>query len=315
MKRIIIVAILVAALISSCISQEEKVKEEEIEEKGAKEEEVGKEEEEEEWTAETWKEHLFFLDIREQSAPGLVTGLRNLEALPVGTHLAYEVEFGGDEEKGMLYEIIIGLTVSGEETISGIDCTVIDLTQEMEMESFGITMTTVFEGTEWVDDTGVPVKMEGTAVGKSEEIEMPVEFTGERIGEESYQGHECWVYEMTQSSEMMGQSVEMEYVQYVDKSSYAVVRTITKIMGAEQDSGYLKPAVPVEEFEWELGNRETITTQMGTFDCQVIYLKVNDKVFGTIWANEEYRVPLKYVYSPQVEDTEFEMTMTLVEYT
>ena len=308
MKNFTILAILAIALISSCIGQEEVG--EETGEKAT--EEVG---EEKGWTIENWKEHLFFLDIREQSAAGMVTGLRNFEALPMGTHMKYKVEFGdGTEETGMPYEIVIGLTVSGKEPIDGIECTVIDFTQDMEMETFGISMTMTFEGTEWVDETGAPVKMEGTAITKSEDVEMPTEFTVERIGEELYEGHDCWLYEMTQSTEMMGQSMEVKFVQYVDKSSFAVVRALSEMMGTEQDSGYLEPEVSAGEFEWELGNRETITTELGTFDCQVIYLKVNGEVLGTIWANEEFKVPIKYVYSYKTEDTEFEMTMTLLEY-
>lgn len=315
MKSIAILAILAVALISSCIGQEEV--EERAEEEIGEIEEVEQVEEAEEkgWTVEQWKDYLFFLDMREQSALGMITGLRNLDALPMGTHMKYNIEFGGElEGTGMPLDIVIGLAVSGKEVIDGIDCTVIDFTQDMEMEAFGMAMTMTAEGTEWVDETGAPVKMEATATGESEEMEMLTEFTGDRIGEESYEGHDCWIYEMTQTSEVMGQSTEMTFVQYVDKSSYAVVRTIYEMMGTEQDSGYLEPAVSVGEFEWELGDRETITTEMGTFDCQVIYLKVNDEVLGTIWANEEYRVPVKYVYSYKTEDTEFTLTMTLLEY-
>jgi hypothetical protein len=320
MQKIIVLAIFFMALISSCIGQEEaediEGTIEEIEEAGEKEE-AGEPEivEEEGWTAEQWKEHLFFLDMREQSAMGMISGLRNLDALPMGTHMKYNVAFGGElEQTGAPIDIIIGLTISGKESVDGIECTVIDFTQEMQMESFGITMNMIAEGIEWVDETGAPVKMEATAEADSEEMEMLTTFTGNRIGEESYKGHECWIYEMTQTSEVMDQSTEMKLVQYVDKSSYAVVRTIYEMMGTEQDSGYLEPAVSTGEFDWELGNRETITTPMGTFDCQIIYLKENNKVLGTIWANEEYNAPIKYFYSYKTEDTEFEMTLTLLEY-
>jgi hypothetical protein len=203
LNRITVLVILFVALISSCIGQEETEKAEgTIEET----EETG-------WTVGEWKEHLFFLDMREQSAMGMVSGLRNLDALPIGTHMKYRVEFGGQlTQTSAPVDIIIGLSISGKETIDGIECTVIDFTQEMKMETFGMTMNMIAEGTEWVDETGAPVKMEATAIGDSEEIEMLTEFTGNRIGEESYEGHECWVYEMTQTSEVMDQSAEMKIV-------------------------------------------------------------------------------------------------------
>lgn len=47
--------------------------------------------------------------------------------------------------------------------------------------------------------------------------------------------------------------------------------------------------------KWELGSRERITTELGTFDCQVIYLKDNGRTTGTIWANEKIRTPIKYI--------------------
>lgn len=311
-----ILVILFVALLSSCIGQEESEKIEgtieETGETGAVEEtgteEIG-------WTVDEWREHLFFLDMREQSALGMVSGLRNLDALPMGTHMKYRVEFGGElSQTGAPADIIIGLTKSGTESIDGIECTVIDFTQEMKMEAFGMTMNTLAEGTEWVDETGAPVKMEATATGESEEIEMLTEFTGIRTGEESYEGHECWVYEMTQTSEVAGETAEMKIKQYVDKNSYAVVRVFYEVMGIEQDSGYLKPGVSTGEFEWELGNRETIITEMGTFDCQIIYLKTDGKIIGTIWANEEYKAPIKYYYSYKAEGSQFDMTLTLLEY-
>lgn len=308
-KKITVLAIFIMALISSCIGQEETEDlEGAIEETGQPEEETG-------WTVEQWKTHLFFLDMREQSAMGMVSGLRNLDTLPIGTHMKYRVEFGGElQQTDAPLDIIIGLTISGKEPLNGIECTVIDFTQEMEMKSFGLTMDTIAEGTEWVDDTGAPVKMEATAVAKSEEIEMLTTFTGNRIREEPYEGHQCWVYEITQTSEVKDQAAEMKLVQYVDKSSYAVVRTIYEMMGTEQDSGYLEPAATTGVFEWELGDQENITTEMGTFDCQVIYLKSNGKILGTIWANEEYHSPIKYYYSYKTEDKDFEMTLTLLEY-
>jgi hypothetical protein len=53
---------------------------------------------------------------------------------------------------------------------------------------------------------------------------------------------------------------------------------------------------------------------MGTYDCQVIYLKKEGKIVGTIWANEEFRAPLKYTVSYEIEDLKLDMTLILLEY-
>jgi hypothetical protein len=65
---------------------------------------------------------------------------------------------------------------------------------------------------------------------------------------------------------------------------------------------------------WELGPEETITTPLGTYKCQVIYVMEEGKRVGTIWATRDMRAPVKYVYTFENEDSKLEMTMVLIEY-
>ncbi len=291
--RHIILLLVVVALQCSCIGQEK------------------------EWTAEDWKEHLFYMDLREQSTPGVVSGFHNTGALPVGRHVAYEIEFEGDgKETEMPQHMVMSVTVSGEEVKSGVTYKVVDITMDMEMQVSGQAMTMVFEAKEWVDEKGVPLKMVGKATGKIQGMEMPISLTAERTGEEVYEGHDCWVFTMTETVDMPGflPSTEMKVIQYMDKKTYAVVRMITQAMGTETDTGYIKPALS-EEVVWELGGKETITTKMGTYECQIIYLKENGETVGTIWATKDIETPLKQVYSWEQEGSEYTVVMTLLEYT
>jgi hypothetical protein len=296
MKKFVVVAIYVIALMSSCIGQE--------------------------WTVEEWRTHLTFVNpSTEQNSTGMLTGFENIEELPAGTHMAFKIDADTTfEGTDVPFTLTLGFTVTGKEAREGVDYTVVDVTMnmevEMEMEGSDSTLTMTFEGKEWVDTTGSPVTMEGTATGKIGEFEMPISFAMERIGEEQYHGHDCWIYEVTQSMEMEGfPTGEIKAVQYMDKKSYAVVRTIAEFMGEETDSGYTEPVFSYGELQWELGARETITTDMGTYDCQIIYLLDDGETVGTIWANEDVRAPIKYEISFKQEDMEFTMIMTLIEYT
>ena len=292
MKKIIVCVILITVL-ASCIGQKE------------------------EWTVEDWKEHLYFTNPSvDQNAPTMVTGLSNVEDMAVGTHMAFKIEFEGTvEDMEVPYEMTMEFTISGKETVDGVDTVVLDVTVDMDMELLGESMNITFDGKEWVDAEGAPVKFEGTATGEVMGMEVPMLFAMERTGEEPYHGHDCWIYETTQSVEMMGvPGMEMKVVQYMDKETFAIVRMITEMMEEETDSGYIEPILSLGDIEWELGHRETITTDLGTYDCQVIYLKENGITIGTIWANEEVRAPIKYEISYEEGDTKFAMTMTLIKY-
>lgn len=303
MKKILVAAILVMALMSSCIGQKK------------------------EFTIDDWKKHLAFSDPHTSQNYDWVSGFHNVEELPLGTHIVLNVEFEGTaEETEMWPDTTVGLTISGREAVDGIDCTVIEYTMDMEIETFGEKMILALEGTGWVDETGGIVKTEGTAEEEFRGKKRLGKASGKRTGEEQYHGHDCWVFTTLQSTEVAGvpatEEEVVQYTEYMDKESHAVVRMITKVLGEEIDTGYIEPEIPsFGELQWKLGDRETITTEMGTYQCQIIYLKENDEpgetgeTVGTIWANEEIRVPLKYVISLKTEGAGIEMVMTLIEYT
>lgn len=293
MRKILVAAILIMALSASCIGQKT------------------------EFTVEDWKEHLSFVKPSVgQSSGSMVSGFNNLEDLPTGTHMVFKIIFVGTSEgMDIPLDITVGFTIAGKEVVDGIDTVRADITQNMEMDAFGETMTMTFEGQEWMDLDGAPVKMEGTASTEMAGMEILLSFTFKRIGEEQYHGHDCWILEMVETMEMAGMpETEIKMTMYVDKESYSVVRMLTKMGEEEVDTGYIEPVISLGDIVWELGDRETITTEFGTYDCQVIHLKENGETIGTIWANEDIRAPIKYVISYKSEDTEFGITMILLEY-
>ena len=292
MKKIIVCVILIMVL-ASCIGQKE------------------------EWTVEDWKEHISFMRPPVgQDAASMVSGFRNVEDLPIGTHMVFDVEtVGVYQGTDMTMDMTLGLTISGKDTVDGIDCTVVDLTIEMDMDTSAGSLGMTITGKEWLGSTGTPVKVEEEATMKIGEFDIPMSIEMERTGEELYHGHDCWVLTGTQTVEIMGiTTAGGEILEYMDKESSAIVRAVTTIGEEEVDTGYVEPPIPVEDLKWELGNRETVTTDLGTYDCQVIYLKENGETIGTIWANEEIRAPIKYVFSYKTADINLEMTVILVEY-
>ncbi len=286
--------VVVLILLSSCIGQE-------------KEGEPG----EPKWTVKDWKEHLSFGTFRidQNISTGIVTGLDNIDKIPPGTHIVYTVETKGGLNMDMPVETTIDITVLGSDVIDSTPCTVLDIVIDMAMTMFGESMTTTFEGKEWVDDNGVPVKAELEGVQKLEDFEAPASIRGTRTGEDVYHGHDCWVFTMTQQSDMDVSSIEMEIIQYLDKETSALVRLITRMEGKEQDTGYIEP-ISAGEPVWVLGDREVITTEAGTYDCQLIYVKDDEKTLVTMWATEDVAVPIRCVYSY----TEGVVVVTLVEY-
>jgi hypothetical protein len=282
-------------LLSSCIGQEEKEKEEP----------------EGEWTVTDWKEHLSFGTFRiDQNIPtGIVTGLDNIDTVPPGTHIVYTVETKGGANLDMPVETTVDITVLGSDSMDNTPCTLIDIVITMTMTMFGESMTTTFEGKEWVDDNGVPVKAELEGVQKLQDFEAPTSLRGMRTGEDVFYGHDCWVFTMTQRADMDVSSIEMEVIQYLDKETSALVRVITRIGEKEQDTGYIEPA-STGELEWVLGDKEVITTKAGTYDCQLIYVKDEEKTVVTMWAAKDVAAPIRCVYSY----AEGVVIMTLVAY-
>ena len=285
--------VVVLILLSSCIGQE-------------KEGEPG----EPKWTVKDWKEHLSFGTFRidQNISTGVVTGLNNIGEIPPGTHIVYILETKGGLDTDIPVETTVDITVLGSDVINNTPCTVLDIVIDMTMTMFGESMTTTFEGSQWIDDNGIPVKAELKGVQKLQDFEAPTTIQGTRTGEEVYYGHDCWILTVTQRADMDVSSVEMEVIQYLDKETSALVRVITRIGEKEQDTGYIEPDSTGER-EWVLGDKEVITTEAGTYDCQVIYIK-DEKTVATLWAAKDVAAPIRCVYSY----AEGVVIMTLIAY-
>lgn len=266
------------------------------------------------WSAQDWKDNLSFVTPRiDQAALNFITELPNVQDLPAGTHVSYDVTYEGSLEKlDLPSHMKIEFTISGKDTINGITCTIVDVTIDMEMVSSPVTVT--FHGKEWVDTTGSPVRMEGEATGKTGDREVPIIFTMERTGEDVVSGHECWVLSTTQKMKIGPAENEVHIIRYLDKKSATVIRLITNVLGKEVDTGYMEPLIPTEDLQWELGGTDTIQTKMGDYKCQIIYLKENNETRGTLWATKKVKAPLKYVFSYRKGDTSLNMVMILLEY-
>ncbi|MBU7031842.1 MAG: hypothetical protein HXS53_04885 [Theionarchaea archaeon] len=293
MKKFVIVSILAAVLFTACISQE--------------------------WTVEDWKEHLFLMNpTLSQEASTMMPGFSNISKLPLGTHFAYEMEMQGTYLGTEIpMTMTMDITFSGKETIDGSDCFIIDLLMTMELSLFEETLSMEIEGTEWIEEvSGAPLKAEMTMKANMEglEIPLPAEFIIERVGEAEYHGHDCLIFETKQDMQVMGIDLgEMKITQYMDKQTLAVVRQITTIGGQEEDSEYIEPPFS-GELIWELGHKESIYTDLGTYECQVILLTQEGKEVGKMWVSKEFKTPLKYMFSVEKEGMEFTMTMTLTSY-
>jgi hypothetical protein len=262
------------------------------------------------WTVEEWKDHLFIPSPRmDQTMSNMITGFDNIEELPPGTHILFKGKADGySQEDTAVFDMTIDVTVQNG-LIQGKDVTIIEITLEMEHPSVSLGI----KNTEWVDRTGTPLRMEGEIrTALVEGTESLTRYTLELIGEEQYKGLECWVYAGTERTDVTGMDVniETEIMQYIDKESKAVVRVITN--NGQVDQSVDTPSM--SKLEWELGGKETITTDMGRYDCQVIYLKKDDEIVGTMWVNKAFRTPLKYIILYETEDTKLEIDMTLAKY-
>lgn len=299
MKHVIPFVLLVVVL-ASCIGQQEQPREEQ-----------------EGWTVQDWKDHLTFINPPSgQDATSMIPVFRHAEELPVGTHIVFQIESTGSiRGTPTSMDTTLDLTTAGRETVNGIDCTVMEIAIEMELKSSDESLPVSIHGKEWVDSNGTPVKVEEEVTMTIGGFEIPMSLAVERSGEEVYQGHECWVFSGPLTVDIAGITTEGSVTEYMDKESSQVIRVITEIATETDDTGYMEPPPSIEELEWELGGRETVTTAAGTYDCQVIYLKENGEVVGTMWVTEEVRVPVKYVATYKTGYMEMDVTMTLVEYT
>ncbi|MBU7017273.1 MAG: hypothetical protein HXS44_07165 [Theionarchaea archaeon] len=262
-------------------------------------------------TVQEWKDHLFIpIPRMDQTISNMIGGFDNIEELPPGTHILFTGAADGyfQEDTAILNTSMEVTVQSG--VIQGKECTVVEITFEMEHSSVSMTV----KSTEWVDRTGTPLRMEGE-IGTSlvEGTGSLTRYALELVGEEQYKEFDCWIYGGTERTEVAGMkaSIETEIMRYVDKESKAVVRLITNNGQTDltMDTSFMSG------LEWELGGREITTTDVGKYESQVIYLKNNDRIVGTMWVNRAFRTPLKYVIFYEREDSKLEMVMTLVEYT
>jgi hypothetical protein len=288
--------IIIVALVTLCISQQEDV----IEPENG------------EWTTQDWKEHLTLMSPPlGQDITSMVPAIQNIDELPLGTHLVYHIEsFGVSTDTDMRYTI----TISGKDTVKNIPCIIMDITVEAEITGIDQSMEIRATGKEWVDEQGTPVRIEEEMVMSFVEYEIPLTIVMERTGEEVYSGLDSWVFSGVQTMNIMGNNVEGTITEYIDKESSSVVRVITEVGDQYEDTGLIEPTVSIQLLEWELGGREGITTKIGVYDCQVIYLKKNGDTIGTIWASEKVKVPLKVTVSYETGTIDFDVVMTLEEY-
>lgn len=302
MRKCVIFAVLATALISSCIGQADETKK---------------------WTVVDWRNHLIFINpnFSQSMTSSMGAGLINVGELPVGTYMAFKGEGKTSaEEMEMPSNMTLSMAVLGKEPIKGTACSVIEIVMMVQWEAEDQSSTMTAKGKEWLDEKGTPHRVEGELIIDLLGREMPTTFSLELVGEELYEGHDCWVLQGVSETEIMGVSMgETAVTQYVDKESYAVIRQISNDGETEIDSGYNEAATYVSELKWVLGERETITTDLGTYDCQIIYLQENGKTVGTLWANGDIRAPVKYELAYEMKSMGIEMTMelvmTLVEYT
>jgi hypothetical protein len=267
-------------------------------------------------TVNEWKEHLSVLNPPlGQDPTSMISGGHNIDILPVGTRITFAVESkrvhnGIDTTTTMT----INAVVTGKDHINATECTIFDITMDMHVTVIDESMDIAITGTEWVDSTGAPVKVDEAVTLKFDGMEVPMKISVTRKAEGTFYGHECWVYTGVQTMEMGEEPEESSIIEYMEKKSCAVIQTITSIGDETVDTGYMEPPVGISDCEWELGRKERIKTDAGRYTCQVITLKHKGSVVATIWAHDSVRIPIKYVYHYQTADSDIQCTMTLIEY-
>lgn len=250
-----------------------------------------------------------------QDPTSMITGIRNIEQLPVGTHIVTAVTVEGTvHEVPTRRDTVMDVTVSGRDIIDGIHCIVIDFTMEMKIKEQGETMIITSSGAEWLDEEGIPVKLKEDMTMTFDSFTIPLSIEVMRDRKDVYKGHDCWVFSGVQTTTVMGNTVEDTILMYLDRKSAFVVWVLTEIGDEPVDTGYMEPPTPVDALHWELGDKELITTSMGVYECQPIYLKEHD-IIGTIWAHKDFNIPVKYVYTIKTEEMDITVTMILVAYT
>ncbi len=250
-----------------------------------------------------------------QDPTNMITGIRNIEQLPVGTYMTLAVTVEGTvNEVPTRRDITMDITVSGRDVIDSIHCIVLKVYMDMEIKEQGDTVVITSSGTEWIDEDGTPVKVKEDITmtfGESFAIPFSIEITRDK--KDLYKGHECWVFAGVQTTTIMNTTTEDNILVYLDEESSAVVWVLTEIGDEPVDTGYMEPPPSVDALQWELGEKESITVPMGTYECQSIYLKENGTI-GTIWVHNDFKIPVKYVYTIKTEDMDVKVSIILVEY-
>ncbi|MBU7016223.1 MAG: hypothetical protein HXS44_01845 [Theionarchaea archaeon] len=274
-------------------------------------------------TTKDWKGSLYFVNppMDPRIILDLVTGFGNMP--PAGTLLDYRVELIKTKEGTVnSYDMTMQVSILEKEIIDGKECTALHIFTRIKMKFQEFLIIATSTQKEWIDSNGALVKLDvedtSTEYIGNEEIvlggmEIPIKTTGALIGEEYYNGHECWIFLVTYVSETGEIASKTEVTVYLDKETRLMVRKITTTGEKEEDSGYIEPVISPGSV-WVLGPREKLDTSMGEYDCQVIYIKKSGEIVGKIWVSEEMKTPLKYVYFYETEELSSTVTMTLIWY-
>jgi hypothetical protein len=268
-----------------------------------------------ELTVEEWKQQLVLLDPPLGQDPmSMITGIDNVGILPVGAYVKVKVEYQGTVQGvDTAAQMTIDMTVLKREVSHSGLLTVLGVGIDAHFESQNETIDVAIEGTEWLDEEGVPVRIEEEVTMNLGGFEVPMVFAISRTGEEVYEGRECWVFMGTQTINLPGLG-ESRVLGYIDKGSKTVVRAMTSIGGEEVDTGFVEPPVIVGALTWDLGSQESVSTAMGKVQCQVIHLLNGNQEVGTLWVNKDMAVPVRIVRSYESESMDLEVTVTLDTY-
>jgi hypothetical protein len=268
-----------------------------------------------ELTVEEWKEQLVLLNPPLGQDPmSMITGIDNIGILPVGTYVKVQVEYQGTVQGiDTAARMTIDLTVLKRDVSHSGLLTVLGVGIDAHFESQNETVDVVIEGTEWLDEEGVPVRIEEEVTMNLGGFEVPMVFAINRTGEEVYQGRDCWSFMGTQTINLPGLG-ESRVLGYIDKESKTVVRAMTSIGGEEVDTGFFEPPVAFEALEWNVGSQESVVTELGKIKCRTIYLTLEGQKIGTLWANKDILVPVKVTRTYTSEDLDLTVTTTLEAY-
>ncbi|MBU7015804.1 MAG: hypothetical protein HXS43_13340 [Theionarchaea archaeon] len=266
-------------------------------------------------TVDEWKQQVVLVTPPLGQDPmSMITGIDNVGILPVGTHFEVNVDYSGTAQ-GVSVDahMTISITVMRREVSRSELLTVLDVGIDAHFESQNEAVDVVIEGTEWLDEDGVPVRIEEEVAMNVGGFDVPMVFILNRTGEDMCGDRECWVFMGTQTINLPGLG-ESRVVGYVDKGNGVVVRAMTSIGGEEVDTGFMEPPVAIGGLTWELGSQESVKTDMGNIKCQAIYLSDDSEKVGTVWVNKDMAIPLQIVRSYKSSYLDLSVTMTLVTY-